>query len=109
MIAGAILGGGNGSNRIVVRALGPSLSQFGVTNPLSNPTLGLFNSQGTLLRGNDDWKQSQESDIRSAGLAPSNDLESALVALLPGGNYTAIVAGTGGVIGTSLVEIYNLQ
>ena len=109
MIAGVILGGGTGTNRILVRGLGPSLSQFGVSNPLSDPTLGLFNSQGTLLRGNDNWKQTQEADIRATGIPPSNDLESALIAVLPAGNYTAIVGGTAGVTGVGLVEIYNLQ
>jgi len=109
MIAGVILGGGTGTNRILVRALGPSLSQFGVPFPLSNPTLGLFNSQGTLLRGNDDWKESQQTDIQATGIPPSNDLESALISVLPAGNYTAIVGGTGGVTGVGLVEIYNMQ
>ncbi|OLE55829.1 MAG: hypothetical protein AUG51_01305 [Acidobacteria bacterium 13_1_20CM_3_53_8] len=109
MIAGIILGGGTGTNRILVRGLGPSLSQFGVSNPLSDPTLGLFNSQGTLLRGNDNWKQTQEADIRATGIPPSNDLESALIAVLPAGNYTAIVGGTAGITGVGLVEIYNLQ
>ena len=109
MIAGVILGGGPGINKVVVRALGPSLSQVGVTNALSDPTLGLFNSQGTLIKGNDNWKESQEADIRATGLQPSNDLESALYALLGGGSYTAIVAGVNNRIGTSLVEIYNLQ
>ena len=73
MIAGVILGGGTGTNRILVRALGPSLSQFGVSNPLTDPTLGLVNSQGTLLGGNDNWKQTQEADIRATGIAPSDD------------------------------------
>lgn len=109
MIAGVILGGGTGANRVVVRALGPSLTQFGVTNPLSDPNLGLFNSQGTLIRGNDNWKESQETDIRGTGLQPSNDAESAILALLGGGNYTAIVAGVNNRVGTALVEIYNLQ
>jgi hypothetical protein len=109
MIAGAILGGGSGANSLLIRALGPSLAQFGVTNTLSNPTLGLYNPQGTLLRGNDDWQESQESEIRGTGLAPANDSESAILALLPPGNYTAIVGGTNGASGVALVEIYNLQ
>jgi hypothetical protein len=92
-----------------VRALGPSLSQFGIANPLADPTLELYNSQGVLLRGNDNWRESQEADIQATGIPPQNDLESALIALLPPGNYTAIVAGANGATGNGLVEVYNLQ
>jgi hypothetical protein len=109
MIGGLILGGGTGANRILARALGPSLSQFGVQNALPDPTLGLFDSQGTLLNFNRDWRQIQEAEILATGLAPSNNLESALIQLLPPGNYTAIVDGAGGATGVALVEVYNLQ
>ena len=109
MIAGVILGGGTGADKILVRALGPSLSKFGVPKPLPDPTLGLYDNQGTLLRGNDNWRQTQEADIKATGIPPTDDLESALIALLPAGTYTAIVAGSGGGTGVSLVEIYNLQ
>src|ERR1700674_2553588 len=109
MIGGIILGGATGSNEILVRALGPSLASSSITNPLPDPTLGLYNSQGTLLRGNDNWKESQQADIQATGIPPKNDLESALIALLPPGNYTAIIGGTGGATGVGLVEVYNLQ
>lgn len=109
MIAGLILGGGTGANRILARALGPSLTQFGVQNALPDPTLGLYDSHGTLLRSNSDWRQNQEAEILATGLAPSNNLEAALIDLLPPGNYTAIVSGTGSSSGVSLVEAYNLQ
>ena len=109
MIGGLILGGGTGANKMLVRGLGPSLAAFGVANPLADPRLGLFNSQGVLLMGNDNWKESQEADIAATGIPPSNDSESALIALLPPGNYTAIIAGVGGATGIGLVEVYNLQ
>jgi hypothetical protein len=109
MIGGLILGGGTGANKIVARALGPSLSQFGVANTLPNPNLGIYDSNGALLRFNDNWRQSQESDLEATGLAPSNDMEAALVLLLPPGSYTGIVAGSGPTSGVGLVEIYNLQ
>ena len=109
MIGGLILGGGTGANQIVARALGPSLTQSGVSNVLPNPALGIYDSNGALLRFNDDWRQNQEADILATGLAPSNNLEAALIALLRPGNYTAIVSGTGGSSGVGLVEIYNLQ
>jgi len=105
MIGGLILGGGTGANEIVARALGPSLTQFGITNALPNPALGIYDSNGGLLRFNDNWRQNQEADILAAGLAPSDNLESALVALLGPGNYTAIDGSSG----VGLVEIYNLQ
>jgi hypothetical protein len=109
MIGGIILGGATGANEILVRALGPSLTGSGVTNSLSDPTLGLYDSQGVLLRGNDNWKESQQADIQATGIPPKDDLESALIALLPPGNYTAIVGGTGAATGIGLVEVYNLQ
>jgi hypothetical protein len=109
MIGGLILGGGTGANKIVVRALGPSLTQFGVTNVLPNPAFSIYNSNGDLLSFNDNWRQNQEADILATGLAPSNDLESALIALLGPGHYTAIVTDIDGSSGVGLVEIYNLQ
>lgn len=109
MIGGLILGGGTGANEIVVRALGPSLTQFGVTNVLPNPAVGIYDNNGALLRFNDNWRQNQEAEILAARLAPSDNLEAALIALLGPGNYTAIVTGTGGSTGVGLVEIYNLQ
>jgi hypothetical protein len=109
MIGGLILGGGTGVNKIVVRALGPSLNQFGVPNTLPNPAVGIYDNNGTLLRFNDNWRQNQEADIVATGLAPSDNLEAALVSFLGPGNYTAIVTGTDNSTGVGLVEIYNLQ
>jgi hypothetical protein len=109
MIAGLILGGGTGHNSILVRALGPSLAEFGIANPLPNPKLGLYDPQGTLLLTNDDWRQTQEMAIERTGLAPTNDLEAALILLLPPGNFTAIVSDAGESTGIALVEVYNLQ
>jgi len=109
MIAGLILGGGTGANEVYIRALGPSLSQSGVPNPLPDPTLGLYDNQGTLVRGNDDWRQNQEAEIQATGIPPTNDFESALIAILPPGNYTGIVGGFNGATGVGLVEAYNLQ
>lgn len=109
MIGGLILGGGTGVNKIVARALGPSLGDFGVANVLPNPNLGIYDSNGALIQFNDNWRQNQESDLQATGLAPSNDSEAALIIFLPPGSYTGIVAGSGPTNGVSLVEIYNLQ
>lgn len=109
MIGGFIVGGGNGSARVIIRAIGPSLTQFGVSDALSDPTLELHDGNGVRITTNDNWKDTQQAEIEATGLPPSNDLESAIVATLPSGAYTAIVAGKGGTTGVALVEVYNLR
>ena len=109
VIAGFILGNGGGNDRIVVRGIGPSLSDFGVPNVLANPTLELRNNNGTLLLANNDWQDDpiQASEITAAGLAPTNDLESGIAATLPPGLYTALLAGMNNGTGNGLVEVYD--
>jgi hypothetical protein len=119
MIGGLIVGGGNGggSTRVIVRAIGPSLSANGNPLPgrLADPTLELHNASGTMVVTNDNWKindqtgQTQEADIRATTVPPPNDLESAIVATLPPDNYTAIVRGKNNTVGIAVVEAYNLQ
>jgi hypothetical protein len=111
LIGGFMLGGGSGPREVIVRAIGPSLTRAGLTNALADPTLALYNGNGTLIISNDDWKddEAQAHVIKIAGLAPTDDRESALVANLTPGPYTAIVAGKNGGIGIGVVEIYNLQ
>ena len=91
-----------------MRALGPSLASAGVATPLADPTLSLRDANGNVIANNDNWKDSQQADIAATGKAPSNDLESAVLALLAPGNYTAIVAGKNGTTGVALVEFYSL-
>lgn len=109
VIAGFILGNGAGDDRVVVRGLGPSLSDFGVPNALANPTLELRDNNGTLVRADDDWQDdlAQAAEITAAGLAPSNTKESAIAATLPPGLYTAILAGLNNGTGVGLVEVYD--
>jgi probable HAF family extracellular repeat protein len=107
LIGGFILGGSNANAKVLVRAIGPSLANFGVTNAVSDPTLELRDSNGALLESNDNWKDQQPSEIQATQLAPAMDAESAIIANLPPGAYTAIVAGKGP-NGVGLVEIYNL-
>ena len=109
MIGGFILGGGTSGEQVLVRAIGPTLADVGVTGVLSDPTLELHNSDGDLISSNNNWKDSQESEIDGTGLAPQDDAESAILAILPAGTYTAVVAGAGGVTGVALVEVYALQ
>jgi hypothetical protein len=97
-----------GGGRVVLRAIGPSLSAFGVTNPLPDPVLTLKDVNGNTLATNDDWQSSQGAEITAAGLAPTNSLESAILTSLPAGNYSGVVSGKGSATGVALVEIYQL-
>lgn len=107
LIGGFILSG-NSSKKIMIRAIGPSLTAAGVSGALSDPTLELRDSTGALVASNDNWIENQ-SEIFATGIAPSNYLESAIVRSLSPGAYTAIVRGKGGVIGVGLVELYDLE
>ncbi|HVF71202.1 MAG TPA: peptidylprolyl isomerase [Chthoniobacterales bacterium] len=108
LIAGFTLGGAE-SKTVLVRAIGPSLTGFGVPNALVDPTMEFFNGQGMKIDSNDDWMNSpQKSQIESSGLAPTNAKESAIVQTLPSGPYTAVVRGTNGGTGVGSVEVYQL-
>jgi hypothetical protein len=111
MIGGFILGGGSNETRIVVRGIGPSLAQFGLSPVLTDPTLELRNADGALLLSNDDWQDDSASaaQLVSRNLAPQHPKESGIFALLPPGAFTAILAGKSGGTGIGLVEIYNVN
>jgi hypothetical protein len=110
MIGGFITEGGNGSTQIVIRGLGPTLGQppFNVPNVLADPKLTLVNSNGNIVRGNNNWKDSQQAAIQATGLAPPNDLEAAILTTVAAGRYTAILEGNGGGTGIGLVDVYKL-
>jgi len=108
MIGGTIVTGSDPA-RVVFRALGPSLANAGITNPVADPQLELFDSNGARISSNNNWKDSQQTAIAAAGLAPANDLESAILADLAPGNYTAVVSSVTGATGIGLVEAYHLQ
>jgi hypothetical protein len=107
MIAGFTLGGG--SRKVVVRALGPTLAQFGVPSVLQNPTLALFDANGQQIASNDDWASTQAGEIQASGLAPPSPSESAIIITRPAGNTTAVVSGKNGTTGNALVEVYALN
>jgi sugar lactone lactonase YvrE len=108
MIAGVIVGG-SGSQKMIVRALGPTLSNFGVANALANPTLELRDINGNLIQSNDNWRSTQQAEIIATGLQPPYDAESAIVATLAPSNYTMIVRGVNNTTGAALVEVYRLN
>ena len=117
MIGGFIVQGTT-PKRVIIRAIGPELSQFGVPDPLQDPTLELHDGNGTLIASNDNWQttiiggiitQNQVQDIQNSGHAPGDSRESAIIATLPAGNYTAIVRGVNSTIGVALVEVYDLS
>jgi hypothetical protein len=109
MIGGFILDGGGGADAIIVRGLGPSLAAFGIPNVLANPQLELRDSNGMLLRSNNNWMDdpAQAGLISAAGLAPGNTLEAAIVESLSPGPYTALLSGTANGTGIGLVEVYD--
>jgi hypothetical protein len=116
MIAGFIVEG-SVPKRVLIRAIGPSLTQFGVPNALANPQLELHDSSSTIGM-NDDWQTTQiggvitsdqVAEIQASGLAPGNSLESALIVSLAPGSYTAIVQGVNSGTGVGSVEVYDLD
>jgi len=108
MIGGLIIAG-TGQKNVIVRAIGPSLTQLGITNPLLDPTLELHDVSGSVIAFDDNWRDSQQTEIQATGLAPSDDRESAILRTLSPGNYTAIVRGKNNTIGVAVVEVYGLN
>jgi hypothetical protein len=108
LIAGFIMGGdGGGDSRVIVRALGPSLS--GVAG-LPDPIMELKNANGSTVTSNDDWEQSPDkAEINALGFAPPHRLESALITTLPKGAFTAVVRGKGDAAGVAVVEVYHMD
>jgi uncharacterized delta-60 repeat protein len=105
LIGGVIVLGQN-PRRVIVRAIGPSLS---IAGRLGDPTLELHDGNGALIVSNDNWRSDQEAEIIATTIPPSNDLESAIVRNLTPGNYTAIVRGVNGATGIAVVEAYGLN
>jgi hypothetical protein len=107
MIGGFIVGqSGSGTARVAVRAIGPSLTAFGVPGALQDPKVGLYNQQGTLMQENDNWRDGPAAELHAVRLVPNDPREAALTETVGPGNYTAIVRGVGGATGIGLVEIY---
>jgi hypothetical protein len=95
--------------KMIVRAIGPSLTALGIQGALQDTILELHDGSGSLIFENDDWRSTQEQQIIDTTVPPKDDRESAIVANLIPGNYTAIVRGKGNTTGVALVEVYALK
>ena len=118
VIIGGFIVQGTAAKRVIIRAIGPELTNYGVPNALVNPRLELHDGTGALIASNDNWQHTiiggiitadQVRDIMATRLAPRDPMESAIVANLPAGNYTAIVRGVNNTTGVALVEAYDLS
>jgi sugar lactone lactonase YvrE len=119
MIGGFIVQG-TGPKTVIIRAIGPELipPPYNIPNALADPTLELHDGTGALIGSNDNWQHTiiggiitsdQVSDIMNSGHAPTQPSESAIIATLQPGNYTAIVRGVNNTVGVALVEVYDLS
>ena len=108
MIGGFIIGG-TAPTKVLVRAIGPSLAAAGVSGALADPVLELHDSAGSVIFRNDNWRTDQEQQIIDTTIPPTDDRESAIVATLQPGAYTAIVGGANNTTGVALVEVYALS
>ena len=108
LIGGFIITGST-PKAVLLRAIGPSLTDAGLTGVLQDPMLELHDKSDAIIGSNDDWRTTQETAIEMTGTAPTDDRESALIMTLDPGRYTAIVLGKNGTTGTALVEAYDLD
>jgi hypothetical protein len=110
LIGGFIIGpAGGASTTVVVRATGPSLTNFGIAGALQDPTIELHDGNGAILAFNDNWAGDVNQGLIPSSLKPSDPRECAVYLVLPPGNYTAVVRGSGNYTGVGLVEVYNIQ
>jgi hypothetical protein len=108
MIGGFIIGGDE-ATKVIVRALGPSLAGSGISDPLPNPLLELYDGNGALIFANDDWRATQAQEITDSGFQPSDDREAAMIATLAPGGYTAMLHDAAAASGIALIEVNNLE
>jgi hypothetical protein len=111
IVLNAFIVTGPGPKQVIVRGLGPSLTHFGISGVLANPTLDLRSSNGTLIRTNDNWRDdpSQEALIIASGIPPTNDFEAAMVVMLNPGSYTVVLRGANNTTGRGLSDLHDLS
>jgi hypothetical protein len=107
MIGGFILGGDE-TGYVVIRALGPSLTQYGIEGALLDPALEVYDGNGSLIATNDNWRSHQEGELVASTIPPTDNREAAVAAILPPGGYTAIVRGQNHTVGVALVEVFHI-
>jgi hypothetical protein len=108
VLIGGLIVGGYKPETLVLRAIGPSLSAFGITDALADPFLTVYDAQGTPISSNDNWESTQKQALIDSGLAPTNSKEAAILTNLQPGNYTAVVSGVNNGTGIGVVEVYNI-
>ncbi|MGI8889303.1 MAG: fibronectin type III domain-containing protein [Chthoniobacterales bacterium] len=108
MIGGFIVGGVS-DTQVLIRAVGPSLNSAGVADSLADPSLELYDSYGSLLATNDNWRSGQQVEIMATGSAPTDDREAAILATLPPGAYSGVIRGADGGTGVALIEVFALN
>jgi hypothetical protein len=109
VLIGGVTVAGRASQTVLFRAIGPDLISQGVPFALRNPTLEVYDINGTLIASNDNWKSDQQAQIEATGLAPGDDRDAAILLNLQPGYYTTVVRGAGGTIGIAQAEAYALQ
>jgi Phospholipase/lecithinase/hemolysin len=109
VLIGGFIVTGSEAKKVLVRGIGPSLSQSNVAGALADPTLTIFDANHNVVTTNDNWKSNQQTEIEATGLQPQNDFESAAIVTLQPGSYTAIVSGKNGATGLALAEVYDLD
>ncbi|MDQ6625147.1 MAG: hypothetical protein M3Y69_03255 [Verrucomicrobiota bacterium] len=100
---------GSDPKKVVVRAIGPSLTKSGVTGTLQDPVLEVHDAKGAIVATNDNWQETQAADLRASGLAPTDPREAAILTTLQPGAYTAVMRGANNATGVALVEVYDLS
>jgi hypothetical protein len=100
---------GSTPKHVIIRAIGPSLTRFGIPNPLADPVLELHGPGSFITVINNNWRDTQEEQIKASGIPPTHDLEAAIDITLAPAAYTAIIRGNGGSMGIGLIEVYDLD
>jgi len=106
---GGFIIAGSAPKQVLLRAIGPSLSHFGVANPLANPVLELHGPGAFATITNNNWRDTQEDAIQATGIPPTDDLEAAILVTLTPGSYTGVVKGQNNSSGVALIEVYDLD
>lgn len=108
VLTGGFIINGSETKRVVLRGIGPSLAGFGVPSPVQDPRIDLYNADRQVIASNDNWRDAQQPEIATSGLAPTDDRDAAVIAQLVPGAYTVAVRDTKGIGGAALVEVYDL-